>query len=177
MWSRMFIHKFFICVLVNSYTYFKSSANLWTPSSCRLQHPNWFHSRITLNIGRTSSDDRNEIFEGAVVRHIAGRWVWNVDKPPGYTAQESRRQPSSYSPPWEPETSLWNTSFQRHLDVSFLINAFQGKINRHSNMDTVGIRVLTRQISEFSTFSVSSAMRHSLSDRCTIAVNAEFWAF
>jgi hypothetical protein len=38
-------------------------------------------------------------------------------------------------------------------------------------MDTVGIRVPTRQIREFSTFSVSSALRNSPSARCVIAAN------
>jgi hypothetical protein len=38
-------------------------------------------------------------------------------------------------------------------------------------MDTVGIRVPTRQIREFSTFSVSSALRHSPSARSVIAAN------
>jgi hypothetical protein len=38
-------------------------------------------------------------------------------------------------------------------------------------MDTVGIRVPTRQIREFYTFSVSSAVRHSPSARCIIAAN------
>jgi hypothetical protein len=38
-------------------------------------------------------------------------------------------------------------------------------------MDTVGIRVSTRQIRKFSTFSVSSALRNSPSGRCVIAAN------
>jgi hypothetical protein len=38
-------------------------------------------------------------------------------------------------------------------------------------MDTVVIRVPTRQIRDFSTFSVSSAMRHSPSVRCASAAN------
>jgi hypothetical protein len=38
-------------------------------------------------------------------------------------------------------------------------------------MDTVGIRVPTRQIREFSTFSVSSALRNSPSAMCVIAAN------
>jgi hypothetical protein len=38
-------------------------------------------------------------------------------------------------------------------------------------MDIVGIRVLTRQITEFSTFSVSTALRHSTSASCVIAAN------
>jgi hypothetical protein len=33
--------------------------------------------------------------------------LWNVGKLlPDYTAQQTRRQPSSYSPPWEPQISL-----------------------------------------------------------------------
>jgi hypothetical protein len=38
-------------------------------------------------------------------------------------------------------------------------------------MDTVGIRVPTRQIRDFSTFIVSSALRHSPSIRCASAAN------
>jgi hypothetical protein len=38
-------------------------------------------------------------------------------------------------------------------------------------MDTVGIRVPTRKIRDFSTFSVSNALRHSPSVRCTSAAN------
>jgi hypothetical protein len=38
-------------------------------------------------------------------------------------------------------------------------------------MDTVGIRMPTGQIREFSTFSVSCALRHSPSARCGIAAN------
>jgi hypothetical protein len=49
-------------------------------------------------------------------------------------------------------------SKQQHLDAIFLINVFKGKINYHSIMDTVGIRVPTRQIGGFSTFSVIIAL-------------------
>jgi hypothetical protein len=62
-------------------------------------------------------------------------------------------------------------SRQRHLDTLFLINVFKGKINCPSILGTVGIRVLTRQIREFSTFSVSSALKHTPSARCVIAAN------
>jgi hypothetical protein len=48
---------------------------------------------------------------------------------------------------------------------------FKGKINCHSIMDTVGIRVSRRQIRDFSTFNVSSALRHSPSVRCASAAN------
>jgi hypothetical protein len=62
-------------------------------------------------------------------------------------------------------------SRRNHLDSLFLINIFKSKINCHSVMDTVGIRVPTRQIRDFSTFSVSSALRHSPSVRCASASN------
>jgi hypothetical protein len=41
--------------------------------------------------------------------------LWNVGKLlPDYTAQQPGRQPSSYSPPWEPEISnVWLTALQR----------------------------------------------------------------
>jgi hypothetical protein len=38
-------------------------------------------------------------------------------------------------------------------------------------MDTVGICMPTRQITEFSTFSMSSALRNGPSARCVIAAN------
>jgi hypothetical protein len=50
-------------------------------------------------------------------------------------------------------------SRRRHLDYLFLINVF--KINCPSILDSVGFRVSTRQIREFSIFSVSSALKHS----------------
>jgi hypothetical protein len=62
-------------------------------------------------------------------------------------------------------------SGRRHLDALFFINIFKGKINCHSIMDTVGIRVPTRQIRECSTFSVNSVQRHIPSARCVIAAN------
>jgi hypothetical protein len=47
-------------------------------------------------------------------------------------------------------------------------------------MDTVGIRVPTRQIRYVSAFSVNSALRHSPSARCVVAANGtqsfrHFW--
>jgi hypothetical protein len=44
-------------------------------------------------------------------------------------------------------------------------------------MDTVGIRVPTRQIREYFTFSVSSALRNSPSARWVIAANEIFRFF
>jgi hypothetical protein len=54
-------------------------------------------------------------------------------------------------------------SRRRHLDALFLINVFKGKINCHFTMDTVGLRVPSRQIREFSTFNVSSALTQPFS--------------
>jgi hypothetical protein len=51
------------------------------------------------------------------------------------------------------------------------MNVFKGKINYSLIMDTVGIPVASRQIREFSTFSVSSASRHRPSARCVTAAN------
>jgi hypothetical protein len=62
------------------------------------------------------------------------------------------------------------TCLYYYYALSFII-IFKGKMNCHSIMDTVGICVPTRQIREFSTFSVNSALRHSPSARCVIAVN------
>jgi hypothetical protein len=60
---------------------------------------------------------------------------------------------------------------RRHPVALFLIIAFKGKINCCFTMGTVGIRAPVRQIREFSTFSVSKALSHSLSARCVIAAN------
>jgi hypothetical protein len=57
------------------------------------------------------------------------------------------------------------------ISQSFLIHAFNGKLNFHSVMDIVDICVPTRQIREFPTFSMSSALRHSPPARCTIETN------
>jgi hypothetical protein len=62
-------------------------------------------------------------------------------------------------------------SRRRHLHALFIINVFKGKLNCPSILDSVGIRVPTRQIREFSTFSVSSALKHSPSARCVIAAS------
>jgi hypothetical protein len=59
--------------------------------------------------------------------------------------------------------------FGHHLDALFLINVFKVKINCHYLLETVGIRVHTRQIREFPTFRVGSASKHSPSARCVIA--------
>jgi hypothetical protein len=57
---------------------------------------------------------------------------------------------------------------RRHLDSLFLINVFKGKINCPCILDTVGIRVPTRQIREFYTFNVSSALKHSPSSGASL---------
>jgi hypothetical protein len=62
-------------------------------------------------------------------------------------------------------------SRRRLLDALSLINTFKSKINCHSTMDTIGIRVPTRQIRDFSTFSASSALRLSPKVRCASAAN------
>jgi hypothetical protein len=41
------------------------------------------------------------------------KYLWNVGKRlPDYTALQPRRQPSSYSPPWEPQTLLTNLWYE-----------------------------------------------------------------
>jgi hypothetical protein len=57
------------------------------------------------------------------------------------------------------------------LNALFLISVFKGKFNCHPIVDTISIHKPTRQIREFSIFSVSSALRHSYSARCIIAAN------
>jgi hypothetical protein len=76
--------------------------------------------------------------------------------------------------------NCWNfrtLNFRRHLDALFPVYIFEGEINCHSIMDTVGIRVLRRLIREFSTFSMSSALRHSPSHRWAIAATDIFRYF
>jgi hypothetical protein len=51
------------------------------------------------------------------------------------------------------------------------IDVFKGKINCHSIKDTLGVRVPTRQMREFSTFGGSSVLSHSTSARCVSAAN------
>jgi hypothetical protein len=59
----------------------------------------------------------------------------------------------------------WQT-FQEAEDIVIIII-----IICHSVLDTVGICVAARYIRKFYTFSINSALRHSASARCTIAVN------
>lgn len=49
------------------------------------------------------------------------------------------------------------------ISTLFLTEVFKGKIVYYSIMDTIDIHEPTRQIIEFSTFTVSSAVRQSLS--------------
>jgi hypothetical protein len=56
-----------------------------------------------------------------------------------------------------------------HYLLLYLINVFKDKINCHSIIDTIGIRMPAKQIREFSAFSVSSALRCSPSDRYVTA--------
>jgi hypothetical protein len=56
---------------------------------------------------------RFRLFAASIIRAIAldggSKHIWNVGKLlPDYTEQQPRRQPSSYSPPWEPEISHIN---------------------------------------------------------------------
>jgi hypothetical protein len=53
------------------------------------------------------------------------KYLWNADKRlPDYTAQQPRKQPSTYSPPWEPEISPFGVSaVQPPLSTCFLLHA------------------------------------------------------
>jgi hypothetical protein len=49
------------------------------------------------------------------------KYLWNLAKLlPDYTAQYPRRQPSSYSPPSEPEISAERILFEGELPVSIV---------------------------------------------------------
>jgi hypothetical protein len=58
--------------------------------------------------------DVSEVFAASIIRGIGhcpedegSKHLGNVGKLlPDYKAQQPRRKPSSYSPPWEPEISL-----------------------------------------------------------------------
>jgi hypothetical protein len=59
---------------------------------------------------------------------------------------------------------------RRHFDAVFLINVFSGTKQCPSVLETVGIRVPTRNIRNFNTFSCS--LSHCPSARCVSAANA-----
>jgi hypothetical protein len=59
---------------------------------------------------------------------------------------------------------------RRHFDTFFLINVFNGAKYCPSILERVGIRVLTRKIRNFTTFSCSFS--HFPSARCVSAANA-----
>jgi hypothetical protein len=66
----------------------------------------------------------------------------------------------------------FRTLYSRRQRVGALFrNVFEGKINCHSIMDTVDIRVPPRQLRETPALGVSSALSHWLSARCFIAAN------
>jgi hypothetical protein len=57
------------------------------------------------------------------------------------------------------------------LDDLFVIKVFKNKIDCCTTMDTVGLRVATKQIRDFSTFNVSNVSILSPSTRCVTAAN------
>jgi hypothetical protein len=64
-----------------------------------------------------------------------------------------------------------------HLDAVFLINAFKGNIACPSILDSVSLRIPSRYIRDFSTFSVHRNFKASPSARCVSAANTvlEHW--
>jgi hypothetical protein len=60
-------------------------------------------------------------------------------------------------------------SRRQNLDALFLINVSKNKMDCCSIMDTVGLRVPTKQIRGFSTFNVSNVSRLSHTARCVTA--------
>jgi hypothetical protein len=67
----------------------------------------------------------------------------------------------------------FKTLYSRHqnLFALFLINVFKNKINSYSVVHAVGLRVLTKQIRDFSAFNFSNFSRLGPSARCVIAAN------
>jgi hypothetical protein len=63
-------------------------------------------------------------------------------------------------------------SRRQNLDVLFLISVFKNRTECCSIMDTVSLRVPTKQIRDFSTFKVSNASRLSPSTRCVTTANS-----
>jgi hypothetical protein len=61
---------------------------------------------------------------------------------------------------------------RRHLDVLFLINVFEGKISCSPVFDTVSLRIPTRSIRDYTTFTVHRNFKVSPSARCVSAANA-----
>jgi hypothetical protein len=61
---------------------------------------------------------------------------------------------------------------RRHLDALLLIDVFKGKISCSSVFDAVSLRIPTRSIRDYSTFTVQSNFKVSSSARCISAVNA-----
>jgi hypothetical protein len=61
---------------------------------------------------------------------------------------------------------------RRHLDALFLINVFKGKISCSSVFDIVSLRIPTRSIRDYTTFTVHRNFKVSASARCVSAANA-----
>jgi hypothetical protein len=68
-------------------------------------------------------------------------------------------------------------SRRQNLDALFLINVFENKSDFCSVMDAVGLRVPTKQITDFSTLKVSNVSRLSLLRRCVTTTSANAWTF
>jgi hypothetical protein len=74
----------------------------------------WLSSGLLRRVVWWKSTDVSEVLAAFIIRAMRNRpndegskYLWNVGKLlPDYTAQQPRRQTSSYSPPWEPEISL-----------------------------------------------------------------------
>jgi hypothetical protein len=59
----------------------------------------------------------------------------------------------------------------KHLEALFIFNIFKSKTDCCSIMDTVGLRVPTKHIRDFSTLNVSNVTRVSPSARSFMAAN------
>jgi hypothetical protein len=62
----------------------------------------------------------------------------------------------------------------KNLDVLFLINTFNGKISCSSVLDTVSLRITTRSIRDYCTFTVHRNFKVSPSITCVSAAKAAY---
>jgi hypothetical protein len=61
---------------------------------------------------------------------------------------------------------------RRHLDALFLINLSKGKMSCSSVFDTVSLRIPTRSVRDYSTFTLHRNFKVSPAARCVSAANA-----
>jgi hypothetical protein len=95
--------------------------------------------------------------------------------PPCYTRFFSNASTSKYEDILDRLNFLPLHVRRKHLDADFLINAFKGNITCPSILDSVGLRIPSRSIRDFSAFSVHRNFKASPSTRCVSAANTVCW--